>query len=347
MNEAPATLGRVLVLVRLAVSAGLLAGLFRLLDGDVLVRRLRDLDPVWVMIGLGLSLPQMALLALRWRITAARLGLALPFGAALREYYLATFLNQLLPGGVMGDITRAWRHGRAAPVAASAPVSGVIPDASSGTIPRTVLGPAARAVILERASGQVVMGVVAVLALASLPLAGAVRGWTALAVVAAALALGTRLLRQRRDAPSVWHDAHRALLARDVIGIQLGTSALVVASYLAIYVAAARAVGLPTPLVTLVPLIPPVLLSMLIPVTIAGWGVREASAAGLWSAVGLTAEDGVAASAAYGLLVLASTLPGALVLLSAGRGRRGGPRQVGSDGSEDAAPARGSPPAGG
>lgn len=337
MNEAPAMPGRVRVLVRLAVSAGLLAGLFWLLDGDVLIRRLGDLDPVWVMIGLGLSLPQMALLALRWRVTAARLGLALPFGTALREYYLATFLNQLLPGGVMGDVTRAWRHGRAAP------------NDASGTSSPTVLGPAARAVILERASGQVVMGVVALLALASLPLAGVVRGWTALAVVAAtlALALGTRLLMQRRDAPSVWRDAHRALLARDVIGIQVSTSALVVASYLAIYVAAARAVGLPTPLVTLVPLIPPVLLSMLIPVTIAGWGVREASAAGLWSVVGLSAEDGVAASAAYGLLVLASTLPGALVLLSAGRGRRGGPRQVGSVGSEDVAPARGSPPAGG
>ena len=81
------------VLPRFAISAGLLGGLAWLLDADALVRRLIDLDPFWVVVGLAISLPQMALLALRWRLTAGRLGLDLPFGTALREYYLATFLN--------------------------------------------------------------------------------------------------------------------------------------------------------------------------------------------------------------------------------------------------------------
>jgi uncharacterized membrane protein YbhN (UPF0104 family) len=125
------------VVPRTLVSAGLLAALFRVLDGDALLRRLGELEPVWALVALAISLPQMALLAFRWRLTAARLGLALPFGTALSEYYLGVFLNQLLPGGVMGDVSRAWRHGRAE----------TAPDAA-GT-----LGPAARAVILERASG--------------------------------------------------------------------------------------------------------------------------------------------------------------------------------------------------
>ena len=104
---------RARALLRVAVSAGLLVALFRLLDGDALLRRLRELDPVWALVALAISLPQMALLAFRWRLTAARLGLTLPFGTALSEYYLGVFLNQLLPGGVMGDVSRAWRHGRA------------------------------------------------------------------------------------------------------------------------------------------------------------------------------------------------------------------------------------------
>jgi hypothetical protein len=58
--------------------------------------------------------------------------------------------------------------------------------------------------------------------------------------------------------------------------------------------------------------------------------VHEATAAALWGAVGLTAVDGVAISAAYGILVLLSSLPGALVLLSSGRSRRGGPLQRGT-----------------
>src|SRR6185295_7271784 len=107
--------------------------------------------------------------------------------------------------------------------------------------------------------------------------------------------------------------------------------ALVISTYIAIYVIAARAVGVTTPTQVLAPLVSPVLMSMLIPTSIAGWGVREAAAAGLWSAVGMTPEDGVAISAAYGLLVLVSSLPGALVLLSGRRDRTGRRRPDGSD----------------
>ena len=332
------------VLPRFAISAGLLGGLAWLLDADALVRRLNDLDPVWVVVGLAISLPQMALLALRWRLTAGRLGLDLPFGTALREYYLATFVNQLLPGGVMGDVSRAWRHGRTGP---GAPPHG---NAIASPVPASGLSLAARAVVLERASGQLVMAAAAVVALGSLPVAGAVRArvlvialGAAAAVVVVAFALDRACVAPRL-ASAVWRDVHAALLARDVVGAQLATSVLVLGTYVATYLAAARAVGITTPFAVLLALVPPVLLSMLIPVTVAGWGIREA-AAGLWSLVGLTAEDGVAASAAYGLLVLAATLPGAAVLVSAARGRRADPRPDGSAGSAGGAPGPGSPPA--
>ena len=108
-------------------------------------------------------------------------------------------------------------------------------------------------------------------------------------------------------------------------------------TFLATYVVAARAVGVSTPLWTLLPLVAPVLLSMLVPVTVAGWGVREGTAAAFWGAVGLTPVDGVAISAAYGILVLLSSLPGALVLLSSGRDRRGRHLPRVRDGTEAAA----------
>ena len=79
---------------------------------------------------------------------------------------------------------------------------------------------------------------------------------------------------------------------------------------------AAQAIGSDTPLVTLVPLIPIVLLAMLLPISIAGWGVREGVAAVLWAAAGLSAVEGAAISAAYGLIILISSLPGAGVLLA-------------------------------
>jgi len=291
-------------LFRIALSLALLALLAWWLDTGAVLGRLAGFDGRWALVGIAISLPQIALLAFRWRFTAGRLGLDLPFGHALREYYLTIFLNQVLPGAVIGDVSRAWRHGREEP--------------------EHGIGPAARAVILERASGQLVMGVVAALSLVSLPLAfTAAPATVALAICGVGVAvLGTFLAFRRQPSTglraTLARDVHTALVARDALPVQLLSSTLVVGTYLATYVVAARAVGMSTPLWTLLPLVAPVLLSMLVPATVAGWGVREATAAALWGAVGLTAVDGVAISAAYGILVLLSSLPGTLVLLGTG-----------------------------
>ena len=307
-------------LLRIVVSIALLLGLVWLLDTGDIARRLLHLRVGWVVLALAISVPQVALSAYRWRFTAHRLGIDLPFKEALREYYLATFLNQVLPGGVMGDVSRAWRHAR------------------------VQSGPVVRAVVLERASGQVVMVAAAVISLLILPSTSGLDPKLAIggaALAAAVIALGL-FLAPRTMWRKVWGDVRTTLIGGDVIATQLISSALVVGSYVAIYVVAARAVGVATPTSVLAPLVSPVLMSMLIPTSIAGWGVREATAAGLWSVVGLTAEDGVAISAAYGLLVLVSSLPGALVLLSAGRDRTARPRPDGSGGSADGSPDPGS-----
>ena len=315
------------VLLRLGVSLGLLLTVAWLLDAGEVATRLAHLRGRWVLLAMGISVPQVALSAYRWRVTAGRLGIHLPFKVALREYYLATFLNQVLPGGVLGDVSRAWRHAR------------------------VHTGPVIRTVILERASGQAVMVAAAVLSLLVLPRIFGIDPRLAMgAAVLASGAIFVGLLHARRRqahtaeglVDSVWRDVHSALLAPDVVVTQLAVSALVVGSYIATYVVAARAVGVSTPTLTLVPLVAPVLMSMLIPASIAGWGVREATAAGLWSVVGLTAEDGVAISAAYGILVLLSSLPGALFLLTAGRDRTERLRPGESGGSGDEAPRRGS-----
>jgi glycosyltransferase 2 family protein len=295
---------------RVAVSAGLLWLVSRRLDVAAVLDRLTALRPGWILLGLGITVLQVAVLAWRWRLTAARLGVHLPFGVALGEYYLGILLNQVLPGGVLGDVSRAWRHTRA--------------GAESG--------PAVRAVVLERASAQLVMSAVAIASLLALPWAPApVR----LVIAVPAAALLTLVLRSlaRRPAPAsaagrFWADARHAVLAPEVLGTQLASALVVVASYIAVFVVAARAVGAEVPLGTLLPLVAPVLMTMLVPVTVAGWGVREAAAATLWGLVGLRPEDGAAISVAYGLLVLLSSAPGVVVLIrvsAADRGRRAHP----------------------
>lgn len=311
------------VLGRAAVSLALLVALGAVLDVGRVAARLGRMQPGWVGLALAVSVVQVGLSAWRWRFTARRLGLRLDFREALSEYYLATFLNQVLPGGVAGDLSRAWRHGRVHTRAARGAQAGP-PPRDAGASAFLPDGRAVRAVLLERASGQAVMLVLAAVSVAWLPLPGAVGRRLALAagvLACGAVAAVAAWLRWRPRADSLagrlWNDTRAALLSRRAAPPQLVSSSLVVATYVTVYVLAARAVGVDVPLATLLPLVAPVLVSMLVPVTIAGWGIREGSAALVWSAVLLPAADGVAVSMAYGLLVLLSSLPGAVILLTA------------------------------
>ena len=286
------------LLLKWGISVGVLLTLARVLDLDQVLTPLGQMQVRWVVLALALSVVQHAVSAWRWRFTAGRLGLDLPFRLALAEYYVGGFLNQVLPGGVLGDVSRAWRHAR------------------SRHDPIADLGVIVRAVILERASGQIVMTGLALGSVFWL-VDSAERG--IVGVIFLTVCVGAVVVRsvfrwRRWSHPLLgrfWEDTQRAILSRSALLQQIIGSLVVVSTYVATFLIAGRAVGLSTPL----EMAAPVLLSMVIPVTVAGWGVRELVAASLWGMVGLTAEDGVVVSVAYGLIVLASTLPGGLVML--------------------------------
>lgn len=306
--------------LRLAFTLALLGVLAWHLDTAQLLNRLDDLSPGWVLLAVLIGIPQVVLSAWRWRMTAHQVGIALRWPTAIREYYLATFLNQVLPGGVMGDAARAWRHGNA-PAQADAALS-------------STSGPAIRAVIIERASGQLALLLVAVTAVGVSPaLRHGLVGWgnthavAGLATLLAILLLATVAIGaiKRGHWPALatfGHDIQRALLAISVWPAQLASSLLVVTTYVAVFLCAAQALGLERSVTDLIPLIPLLLMAMAIPLTVAGWGLREGAAAVIWPLAGLPAQEGVALSITYGLLILAASLPGLIVLLWDHRARR-------------------------
>jgi uncharacterized membrane protein YbhN (UPF0104 family) len=310
--------------LRLAATLALLGMLAWQLDTRELLDRLGALSPGWVLLAILIGVPQVVLSAWRWRMTAHQVGIALPWPTAIREYYLATFLNQVLPGGVVGDAARAWRHGST--------------RQTSNTASGSQSGPAIRAVIIERASGQIALLAVAMLAIALSPaLRGGLRqlwhahagaGWmgiiglSLIAVLVLVAAFGLTQSRAGAALKRFSQDLHRALLTVKVWPAQLASSLLVVATYIAVFLCAARALGLERPIGELLPLIPPLLMAMAIPLTIAGWGLREGAAAVIWPLGGLPAQEGVVLSVTYGLLILAASLPGLAVLLMDHRSAR-------------------------
>ncbi|TVP89351.1 MAG: UPF0104 family protein [Thioalkalivibrio sp.] len=303
-------------LIQLALSAGLLLVLFLLIDAREVGKHLAQLDLRWALPAIAALVFQIALLAWRWRFTALRLGMRMSYRHALREYYLGVFLNQLLPGGILGDVSRAWRHARL--------------TARTRT--------AVHAVVLERVVVQSVMVGVALASLAAIPaLRPAVHAhwiWAAAAAVTVALSVWVlrAMLPAIRTAFARFRgDARRAYLPTSVLLVQLSTAILVTAANLAAYAATARALGVEVPLGTLLPLIAPILLVMMLPISVAGWGVREGAAALLWTATGLAVAEGVAVAVAFGLLFLVAALPGAFGLAGGREAGAGAERAQGSN----------------
>jgi uncharacterized membrane protein YbhN (UPF0104 family) len=109
-------------------------------------------------------------------------------------------------------------------------------------------------------------------------------------------------------------DIRNGVLRRTALPAVVFASAVVFIGHAATFIVAARAAGADAPISRLLPLALLAVLAMVLP-SIAGWGPREGVTAWVFSAAGLGAERGAATAVAYGVLVLAASLPGAIFLL--------------------------------
>ena len=182
-NKSNRTLARSL---RLLVSLTLLFALGWFLDLAEIIRRFEGLQIKWFVLALVISVFQVLASAWRWTFTAKCLGLQLPLSLAVREYYLAMFLNQVVPGGVIGDVSRAWRHAR---------------DLSRNDVSP---GTAVRAVIIERASGQIAMMLVATMSLVSLPIGLETKIWVLSVGISVVVLSVCMWMWTRVDVPDSW-----------------------------------------------------------------------------------------------------------------------------------------------
>lgn len=273
--------------------------------GEIL-DRIREVAPAWVAAALLVAQVQIALSALRWQLTARRIGVAFSFRRALSEYYLSGVINMTLPGGVLGDGVRAVRS-----------------QETKG------LEAAAHAVVIERLAGQVAL--VAVLSVGLL-LSGRstlqVIGGLLLGLIVVSIFILPRLTQDvlRRLAPSFIKrfivSVKRAWCGRRNAATQVFLSFLIVVANLASFALVAAATGVHLGMPEVLYTVPLILLAMLLPFSVAGWGYREGAAAAVFPLVGATAAEGVGASIVFGAVILLANLPGLLVFKN--RQGRGG-----------------------
>lgn len=265
---------------------------------------LKGTDLRWLALAFIVVQVQVLSSAIRWWITANRLGQSLGLQRAISEYYLATLANLSLPGGVGGDAARVYRN------------------RVGGSWRSSMMS-----VTIERMSGQLVLFVVTLVGWLLWPLVfeqavpkhlPQVLGIFLLLCVmlVAIVALFGRLsLSVRRFIIELSPALKRVWLVDSQWLLQSALSVAIVASYVGVFAICALSIAEPLPLAALFTVVPVVLLSMVIPLSVGGWGIRELAAASLWPVVGLTAEAGIASSIVYGLVSMVSVIPGAVLYL--------------------------------
>jgi uncharacterized membrane protein YbhN (UPF0104 family) len=297
-------------LVKAAVSALLLYLSLRRVDLGSIGLRLGAIDLRWLSFVLLILCSQIPFVAFRWREIATICGAKLAPVAACRYCFISAFFSQVLPSTVGGDAVRIWLLARAG--------AGWSKSIYSVLIDR-VVGVSALAVIVVACLPWTLNLVQDPVARAALVLIG----FGSLAAAMLFLGLGTQHLRVM---DRWWLTRHLAVASR--LAWQLGRSAagtrVVVVSF-AIHLttvlaawSAARAVHASIDFTQVLFLFLPVILIATVPVSIAGWGLRESAMILAFSYAGLAEGDGLIVSILYGAATFGIGAIGGVVWIASG-----------------------------
>ena len=295
-------------LIKLAVTGGLLLWLVQKAPLHELAGLWQGLHVVPFMAAVVLFVLAQMLSAVRWRLIAQKLRAYGPYPWFLRCYFVGMWFSQALPGGIGGDVVRVMSLAR-----------------HSGR-----KGAAFNSVLLDRASG---LGVLLAFTGIFLPVVWGAFGngplvWSIVALLCAGICGFVVLLSlvrlehlyRRKATRWLWQfsrDVHRAFFKNiGLFAAQLGMSVLIQAATLVQFALLAQSLGLHLPWQAIAAFIPLVVLSTLLPVSLAGWGVREGALAALFGAAGLlNTPEALALGVLAGVMGLIAALPGGALWL--------------------------------
>lgn len=278
---------------KILISGALLYLALRKVDLSELFSRFSVTSLFWIGLAIAIAFLQIFVGVLRWREISAACGAPLELGRAMRYNVIGSFFNQTLPSAIGGDAVRLWLVARAGAGWRAATYS----------------------IFVDRAIGLVAL---AILIVASLPWSYALiadpHGRSALLLVDfAALAGGIGFLifgALKWSWLKAWWATHHihacAVIANRVIFNRTRGPVIAVLSLLvhvlAVVIAwcVVQSIAAPVSFGQVLLLVPPVMLITMMPISIAGWGVREASMGLAFGFAGLATNEGVNVSLLFG-----------------------------------------------
>jgi len=295
--------------IKFAVSAVLLWLLARGIDLEAVGRQMAGADPLWLVVAVILAAAVIPMAAIRWQLVTRAIREPVSTRDAMSITTIGWFFNQTLPSTIGGDAVRVYLAYR----------TGIT---KTGAI---------HGILLDR-----LMGLFVVLALATIfltPLlsgltvdfqkwfltAFIVAGYGAYAVlflISGRFAERLENIRLGRLVRALSHDARATLLTLSPGGVILVISVVLQIVQIASVYAIAVALGIEVSFAAIMIALPAVLLISSLPVSLAGWGVREQSMVLALGAMGVATTEALAISVVLGLSWIVIGLPGALVWLA-------------------------------
>lgn len=303
---------RLLTLVKLAVSGGLIYWILRGTDLGEIVAAVRSANVWLLLIAFSLHIAGFTLSALRWRMLLRTRGSNASILFLIKSYLVGVFFNNFLPSTIGGDVYRAydsWRLGQSR----SGAVAVVFVDRFLGLLALMLF--ALLALLADNAltqnipllrvwllSGTAVM-------LAAVWLLFMTPRWLPGLIAGIKVPFGNKL-RTLMDALLAFKGERQLLFKA------LGLSVLLQANVILHYSLIARSLDLPIPFHTFFLIIPLATIITLLPISVNGIGVRENAYIFFFAPFAVSTPEAVAfAWIAYGMVVLQGIVGGIVYAL--------------------------------
>ena len=290
--------------IKLAITGLLLFFILQQVNPQQTWYQIASINPLILLGALILQITSNTVAAGRWYLIMRKINFTRPFSFFLKSYFKGAFFNQGLPTSIGGDGLRILDCARTGPTEDA--FFGVFIDRIIGLAGLLLLNIAAlagnRTILPHRIT--ILLFCILLLMLAAIIGLYFLRK---LPFLARSRYLGylTRLSERYYQVYSTFSSA----------GIQLFLSVLTHLLAMTAFYLLGRGMGLVYPLTIYLVLVPPVVLLTILPVSLAGWGIREGALVGFFLLIGADKAKVVSFSLLYGLTALVASLPGLFIYL--------------------------------
>jgi glycosyltransferase 2 family protein len=283
----------VVLFVRILISLALLYLALRGINFAAIQSRLSQIGLGWIVVAILITVFQIFLGALRWREISGQCQAPLSDLQAFRYNMIGAFFNQTLPSSIGGDAMRLWLVNRTGAGWRAATYS-ILTDRAIGLIALALIIVASLPWsygMIADSNGRLALVVVDFAALAGglgflllghLPWPW-LKNWWLTKHVHACSVIANRVIFDWRSGPKI-----------AILSLSIHVLAVVIAW------CAVRSISAPANFEQVFMLIPPIMLITMLPISIAGWGVREATMMVAFGYVGLVQMDGTVVSILFG-----------------------------------------------